>query len=57
MSVVNIGTAQNLFRALKESLEKYGLDFSNAIAFVSDMANVMKCSRSGVQKLIKTIPV
>ena len=53
MPVVNIGTSQNLFRALKESLEKYGLDFSNAIAFMSDMANVMKGSQSGVQKLIK----
>lgn len=27
MPVVNIGTAQNLFKALKESLAKYGLDF------------------------------
>lgn len=53
MPVVNIGTAQNLFKALKESLAKYGLDFSKAIAFMSDTANVMKGSRSGVQKLIK----
>lgn len=38
---------------MKESLAKYGLDFSKAIAFMSDTANVMKGSRSGVQKLIK----
>lgn len=51
MPVVNIGTARNLFRALKESLTKYSLDFSNAMAFMSDTANVMKGSRSGVQNL------
>ena len=34
MPVVNIGTAQNLFSALKESLSKYNLDFNKAIAFV-----------------------
>ena len=27
MAVVNIGTAQNIFHALKESLAKFGLDF------------------------------
>ena len=53
MPVVNIGTARNLFRALKESLEKYGLSFSKAMSFMSDTANVMKGARSGVQKLIK----
>ena len=53
MPVVNIGTAQNLFRALKESLQKYGLDFANAMAFMSDTTNVMKGARSGVQKLIR----
>ncbi len=53
MPVVNIGTAQNLFEALKESLSKHGLDFSNCLAFMSDTTNVMKGARSGVQKLIK----
>ena len=51
--VVNIGTAQNLFCALKKSLEKYNVDFTKAIAFMSDTANVMKGCRSRVQKLIK----
>ena len=51
--VVNIGTAENLFSALKESLSIYNLDFSKAIAFMSDTTNVMKWARSGVQKLIK----
>ncbi len=53
MPIVNIGTASNIFSALKASLKKYGLDFSKAMAFMSDTANVMKGSRSGVQKLIK----
>ena len=53
MPVVNIGTAENLFSAFKESLSKYNLDFSKAIAFMSDTTNVMKGARSGVQKLIK----
>ena len=45
--------AQNLFKALEESLEKHGFNFSNAVAFMSDTTNVMKGARSGVQKLIK----
>ena len=52
MPVVNIGMAENLFSALKES-EQYNLDFSKAIAFMSDTTNVMKGARSGFQKLIK----
>ena len=53
MPVVNIGTARNLFEALKTSLTRNGLDFSRAVAFMSDTTNVMKGARSGVQKLIK----
>ena len=53
MPVVNIGTAQNLYAALKESLTSKGLDFSRCIAFMSDTTNVMKGARSGVQRLIK----
>ena len=53
MPVVNIGTAQIIFCAPKESLVKYNLDFTKAMAFMSDTANVMKGCRSGVQKLIK----
>ena len=34
-------------------MSKYNLDFSKAIAFMSDTTNVMKGARSGVQKLIK----
>ena len=52
MPVVNIGTARNLLHALSESLSKLGLDFSQAISFMSDTTNVMKGARSGVQKLI-----
>ena len=47
MPVVNIGTARNLFHALSESLSKLGLDFSQAISF---MSNVMKGARSGGAK-------
>lgn len=53
MPIVNIGTASNLFSALKLSLEKFGIDFTKAVAFMSDTTNVMKGARSGVQKLIK----
>ena len=54
MPIVNIGTAQNLFSALKkESLSSKGLDFSKCIALMSYTTNVMKGVRSGVQKLIK----
>ncbi len=42
MPVINIGTAKNLYEALKASLEKFGLDFSKAIAFMYDTTNVMK---------------
>ena len=37
--VVNIGT--NIFCALKESLVKYNLDFTKAMAFMSDTVNVI----------------
>ncbi len=37
MPIVNIGTAQNLFKALKESLSSKGLDFRKCIAFMSDI--------------------
>ena len=53
MPIVNIGTARNLFDALKLSLTNKGLDFSKCIFFMSDTTNVMKGARSGVQKLIK----
>ena len=53
MPIVNVGTAVNLFGALKSSLESKGLDFSKAVTFMSDTTNVMKGARSGVQKLIK----
>ena len=52
MPVVNIGTAVNLFNALKLFLIKKGLSFDNCIAFMSDNTNVIKGARSGVQKLI-----
>ena len=50
MPIVNVGTASNLFTTLKSSLNNFGIDFSNALAFMSDTTNVI---RSGVQKLIK----
>ena len=53
MPVVNIGTAQNLFDALNESLSENGLDFSNCLSSMSDTTNVMKGAQFGVQKLIK----
>ena len=41
------------FTALKSSLESKGLDFSKAVALMSDTIYVMKGARSGVQKRIK----
>lgn len=38
---------------MKSSLTQKGMDFSKAVAFMSDTTNVMKGVRSGVQKLIK----
>ena len=49
--IINIGTAQKLFRALKELLSSMGSDFSKYLAFMSDTTNVMKGVSSGVQKL------
>ena len=34
MPVVNVGSAQNIFSALRESLQQHGLDFSKAVAFI-----------------------
>ncbi len=42
-----------MVRVLDAELGKYNLDFSKAIAFMSDTTNVMEGARSGVQKLIK----
>jgi len=53
MPIVNIGNARNLFDVLQSSLNQKGLDFSKTMAFMSDMMNVLKGNRSGVQKLIK----
>ena len=53
MPVVNVGTAKNLFDALKSSMADVGVDFLKAVSFMSDTTNVMKGNRSGVQKLIR----
>ncbi len=53
MPVVNIGNVKNLFDALKLALTNKGLNFKNCVSFMSDTTNVMKGTRSGVQKLIK----
>ena len=37
MPVVCVGTAANSFSALKSSLESKGLDFSKAVAFMTDV--------------------
>ncbi len=53
MPIGNVGTASNLFEALKLSFSNHGLDFSKCLAFMSDTTNMMKGTRSGVQKLIR----
>ena len=40
MPVVNIGSVQSIFHALKDSLQKYGLDFSRVVVFMSNTAAV-----------------
>ena len=52
MPVVNIGTARNLFYALKHSLLEKGLDFEKCIAYMSDTTNIMKGTRKGVSKVV-----
>ena len=52
---VETGTASNLFVAVQKSLADKGLDFSTAIAFMSDNTNAMKGMCSGMQKLVKDI--
>ena len=54
MPVVNIGTAQNLFLALKNSLTKHGLSFEKAVAFMSDTTNVMKGASLGCKSSSRT---
>ena len=49
MPIVNVDTADNLFSALRSSLENKGLDFPKAIAFMSDTTNVMKGAKSGLK--------
>ncbi len=39
MPIVNVGTASNLFDALKLSLSNHGLDLSKCLAFMSDTTN------------------
>ena len=53
MPIVSVASAVNLFTALKSSLESKGLDFSKAVAIISDTTNIMKGEGSGVQKLVK----
>ena len=43
---MNIGTAENLFSALKESLNKYNLDFSKATAADAILVIVCRCCSS-----------
>ena len=47
MPIVNIGTAKNLFDAVKESLVNFGLDFSECVSFMSDTTSIMKGACSG----------
>ena len=42
MPVVNIGTAQKFVSSFEKFTLKHGLSFEKAVAFMSDMTNVMK---------------
>ncbi len=41
-------SAADIFESIKDVLDKYGLEFSHLMAFVSDTCNVMKGVRNGV---------
>lgn len=41
-------SAEGIFTALAETVQKYNLQFSNLLSFVSDTCNVMKGARGGV---------
>ena len=47
---MNFGTADNLFRALKDSLAKYDMDFSKAIAFMSKHNKCYERGKIGCSK-------
>ena len=46
-------TAVDILESIKDVMAKYGLKFSNLVAFASDTCNVMKGVRNGVAAKIK----
>ena len=53
MPVVNICTAHNLIEVLKSSLTQKGMDYSRAVAFMSNTTNVMKVTGLVCKSLYK----
>ena len=48
-------TAEGIFSALKDTLEKYNLPLSNLMSFTSDTCNVMKEERGGVIAKLRSV--
>ena len=48
-------TAEGIFTALKETLERYSIPFSNLLSFTSDTCSVMKGTRGGVIAKLRTL--
>lgn len=53
MPVVNIGTAENLFKALEEIIEVKKIPWSNVFGFMSDNCSVMKGRKNSVLSRIQ----
>ena len=48
-------TAEGIFSALKDILERYNLPFANVLSFTSDTCNVMKGARGGVIAKLRSV--
>ena len=48
-------TAEGIFSALKDTLEKYNLPLTNLVSFTSDTCNVMKGERGGVIAKLRSV--
>ena len=48
-------TAEGIFSALKDTLERYDLPFANVLSFTSDTCNVMKGARGGVIAKLRSV--
>ena len=48
-------SAEGIFTALKEALERYNIPFSNLLSFTSDTCSIMKGTWGGVIAKLRTL--